>query len=247
LRSSIDGAGGQAGDQLVARERRDDAQVEGLVLAELVGVVDAAARAAVHEGVVRAGEHARGAADDPRVAVGVEQEAEVLGAEDDGAAGVRVGGDLVARAVAAAAALLLLAVVPGVVELAEHDGALAGAEVVAVAQLVLEDAELLDRHALADLGDQAGELLDGARGEGGDAVLLAAAAAVVVEGGHDLDAGRRDEELGVAALDDDALADAQRRGLAGRLGLLRVAAVCSPPSPASMTTLLILAESMTSL
>jgi hypothetical protein len=40
------GAGGQAGEQLVARDGRDDAQVEGLVLAELVGVVDAAPRAA---------------------------------------------------------------------------------------------------------------------------------------------------------------------------------------------------------
>jgi hypothetical protein len=50
----------------------------------------------------------------------------------------------------------------------------------------------------------------------------------------------------VAALDDDALADAQRGGLAGDSGLL-AAAVLGPPSSASMTTLLSLAESMTSL
>jgi hypothetical protein len=97
-------------------------------------------------------------------------------------------------------------------------------------------------------GRPGGQLLDGARRERGDAVLLAAAAAVVLERGHDLDAGRRDEELGVAALDDDALADAQRRGLAGaRASRGSPPLSVSPPSPASMTTLLSLAESMTSL
>src|SRR5262249_44108442 len=61
------------------------------MLGELVGVVDPASRSSLEERVVGAGEDARRSANDARVAIGIEQNAELLRTEDDRTPSVGIG------------------------------------------------------------------------------------------------------------------------------------------------------------
>ena len=160
-------------------------------------------------------------ANDARVTVGVEQDAELLRSEDDRTTRVRILGR---RALTTIDTLRRRAgrVRPGLeglVERREDDRPLAEGQVRPVAQLALHRRELLRADAFTHERDELRALLRDLRREPERHVLVGQVLRSrldVLDRRHDLDAGRRDEELGVTALNDDALSETER--VARRLG-----------------------------